>query len=129
MIVVDTYVVCYLLIHGEHSDIVQRLFDADSDWVAPRLLFDELLNVLVTYERKSLLADRQIVVIVKEALELMGDALYELPPERVLAVARRTGLSGYDSQFVALAEDLDVELVTWDRQMIERCPTVARKPA
>jgi predicted nucleic acid-binding protein len=97
--------------------------------VAPRLLFDELLNVLVTYERKSLLADRQIMVIVEEALELIGDSLYELPPERVLAVARRTGLSGYDSQFVALAEDLDVELVTWDRQMIERCPTVARKPA
>ena len=129
MIVVDTNVVCYLLIRGEHSDRAQRLFDADSDWVAPRLLFDELLNVLVTYERKSLLADRQIMMIVEEALELIGDSLFELPPERVLAVARRTGLSGYDSQFVALAEDLDVELVTWDRQMIERCPTVARTPA
>jgi len=129
MIVVDTNVVCYLLIRGEHSDIVQRLFDADSDWVAPRLLFDELLNVLVTYERKSLLGSRQIMVIVHEALELIGDALYELPPERVLAVARRTGLSGYDSQFVALAENLDVPLLTWDRQMIERCPTVARTPA
>ena len=129
MIVVDTNVVCYLLIQGEHSDRAQRLFDADSDWVAPRLLFEELLNVLVTYERKSLLADRQIMVIVEEALELMGDSLFELPPVRVLAVARRTGLSGYDSQFVALAEDLDVGLVTWDRQIIERCPTVARTPA
>jgi predicted nucleic acid-binding protein len=129
MIVVDTNVVCYLLIRGEHSDSAQRLFDADSDWVGPRLLFEELLNVLVTYERKSLLADRQIMVIVEEALELIGDSLYELPPERVLAVARRTGLSGYDSQFVALAEDLDVGLVTWDRQIIERCPTVARTPA
>jgi predicted nucleic acid-binding protein len=129
MIVVDTNVVCYLLIRGEHSDRAQRLFDADSDWVAPRLLFEELLNVLVTYERKSLLADRQIMMIVEEALELIGDSLFELPPERVLAVARRTGLSGYDSQFVALAEDLDVELVTWDRQIIERCPTVARTPA
>ena len=129
MIVVDTNVVCYLLIRGEHSDRAQRLFDADSDWVAPRLLFEELLNVLVTYERKSLLADRQIMVIVEEALELIGDSLYELPPERVLAVARRTGLSGYDSQFVALAEDLDVGLVTWDRRIVERCPAVARLPA
>jgi len=129
MIAVDTNVVCYLLIRGDHSEVAQRLFDTDSDWVAPRLLFDELLNVLATYERKSLLAAPQVIEIVQDALDLIGDSLYELPPERVLAVARRTGLSGYDSQFVAIAEDLGVPLLTWDQQIVERCPAVARLPA
>ncbi len=37
MIVVDTNVLAYFMIRGEHSEVVDRLYAADSEWIAPRL--------------------------------------------------------------------------------------------
>ena len=127
MIVVDTNV-CYLLMPGERTAAADRLYRADPEWIAPRLWLDELLNVIATSERQSLLDADQAVAILRDAIELMQDGTYEVPPERVLAVARRTGCSAYDSQFVALAEDRHLILHTWDQRILERCPGLAIAP-
>ena len=58
----------------------------------------------------------------------MEGSSYEVPPERVLAVARRTECSGYDSQYVALAEDLGLKLYTCDDGIFEKCPEIAILP-
>ena len=55
----------------------------------------------------------------------MDGASIEVAPERVLAVARRTGCSVYDSQYGALAEDLGLKLYTYDKGLLSRCPKVA----
>ena len=128
MIVVDTNVICYLLMPGERSAAADRLFRSDPDWIAPRLWLDELLNVLATYERRSLLDSDQAAALLRDAIDLMQDGTYEAPPERVLATARRTGCSTSDSQFVALAEDRHLNLHTWDGQILDRCPGVAIAP-
>lgn len=128
MIVVDTNVICYLVMPGERSAAADRLFRSDPDWIAPRLWLDELLNVLATYERRSLLDSDQAAALLRDAIDLMQDGTYEVPPERVLATARRTGCSAYDSQFVALAEDRHLKLHTWDRQILDRCPGIAVAP-
>ncbi len=52
MIVVDTNVICYLLMPGERTAAAERLFREEPEWIAPRLWLDELLNVLATYERQ-----------------------------------------------------------------------------
>ena len=128
MIVVDTNVIAYLLIRGERSEAMDRLQDLDPDWVAPRLWLDEFLNVLCTYERNGAIASGQAVELLDDALELMEGGSYEVPPERVLAVARRTGCSGYDSQYVALAEDLGLSFYTCDQRILQNCPDLAVEP-
>lgn len=128
MIVVDTNIISYLLIRGDRSGAIDRLLEFDGHWIAPRLWLDEFLNVLATYERNSLLAPDQVSPILNDALELMQDASYEMPPERVLSVARRTGCSAYDSQYIALAEDLGLKLYTCDRQILKNCPDLAVEP-
>ena len=55
MIVVDTNVICYLLMPGERTAAAERLYRADPEWIAPRLWLDELLNVLATSERQAFL--------------------------------------------------------------------------
>ena len=129
MIVVDTNVIAYLLLAGDRSAAADRLWQADRDWVAPRLWLDEFLNVLATSERHGRLESRLAAGLLDDAIDLMLDGTFEVRPERVLAVARRTGCSGYDSQYIALAEDLGVALYTWDRQILDRCPTLAVAPA
>ena len=129
MIVVDTNVVAYLLIRGERSEAMDRLQSLDPEWVAPRLWLDEFLNVLCTYERNGGISSDQAVELLDDALALMDGSSYEVPPERVLAVARRTGCSGYDSQYIALAEDLGLKFYTCDRRILKTCPDLAIEPA
>ena len=128
MFVVDTNVICYLLMPGERTAAAERLYRTDPEWIAPRLWLDELLNVLATSERQAFLDAEQAAAILRDAVDLMQDGTYEVPPERVLAIARRTGCSAYDSQFVALAEDRHLKLNTWDRKILERCPELAVAP-
>ena len=40
MIVVDTNVIAYLLIRGERSAAMDRLLEADPEWIAPQLWLD-----------------------------------------------------------------------------------------
>lgn len=44
-------------------------------------------------------------------------------------VSRRTGCSAYDSQYVCLAEDLGLDLFTYDREILSKCPGIAAKPS
>lgn len=125
MIVVDTNVIAYLLIRGERSGAIDRLQERDADWVAPRLWLDEFVNVLCTYERSGGIESAQAVALLDDALALMDGASYEVAPERVLAVARRTGCSGYDSQYIALAEDLGLKFYTCDQRILQKCPDIA----
>ena len=128
MIVVDTNIITYFLIRGERSDSVDRLMKSEPDWCAPRLWLDEFLNVLTTYERNDLIATDDTYQLLEDAVELMDGRSYEISPERVLAVARRTGCSAYDSQYVALAEDTGSKLYTCDKGVLNKCPDIACKP-
>ena len=128
MIVVDTNVIAYFLIRGEKSDAVDRLLARDAEWVAPRLWLDEFVNVLCTYEKAGTLTATLAATLLEDALALMDGAAYEISPERILSVSRRTGCSGYDSQYIALAEDLAVPLYTFDKRILQNCPKLAKLP-
>ena len=128
MIVVDTNILEYLLIQGEHSERVEQLLIEDSNWVAPRLWLDEFLNVLATIERVGKMESQEADGILSDAIELMEDRSYDVPAQRVLATAKRTGCSAYDSQFLTLAEDLGLKLYSFDQKLINRSGGVAVKP-
>jgi len=128
MIVVDANVISYLLIRGERSEAMDRLQKLDPDWIAPKLWLDEFLNVLCTYERTGGLTQEQSVELLEDAVALMDGASYDLPPERVLTVARQTNCSAYDSQYIALAQDLGLKLYTCDKRVISKCPSIALMP-
>lgn len=128
MIVVDTNIIAYLFIRGDGSAASERLLQRDPDWVAPRLWLDEFLNVLCAYERNGLLSARDATNLVGDALLLMDGKSYDVPPHRVLSVARRTGCSGYDSQYITLAEELGATLYTNDKRILTACPRLAVMP-
>jgi predicted nucleic acid-binding protein len=46
----------------------------------------------------------------------------------VLTLATRSRCSAYDCEFVAVAQDLGVPLVTTDRQVLRAFPSVAVRP-
>ncbi len=128
MIVVDTNVLAYFLIRGEQSEAVDRLYAANPDWSAPRLWLDEFLNLLATFERDGKLSAAESDAILSDVTELMADSSYDVPAYRVVSTARLSGCTAYDSQYLASAQDLGLQLYTFDRKLIERSDGLAIQP-
>jgi predicted nucleic acid-binding protein len=125
MIVVDTNVIAYLYLNGEHSDLSERLLKHDPEWVAPRLWRSEFRNVLVLYLRKKLLGFQDSLEILEEAERLMSEAEYEVPSALVMQLVNGSSCSAYDCEFIALARYLGVPLATVDRSLLREFPDTA----
>jgi len=122
LIVVDTNLLVYAVLPGEGTAMALRVAARDADWVAPPLWRHELANVLATWMRVRDLTLADAVDVFAEAERLVVDA--ELTPglERKLDLAARGKVSAYDAEFVALAQELDLRLVTADRRLARAFP-------
>ncbi len=125
MIVVDTNVIGYLFLNSPHSTHAEEALKKDSAWAAPLLWRSELRYVLTLYLRKGLLTLEDALQIMDEASRLLAGREFAVPSLAVLTLASQSALSAYDCEFVALAQDLGVPLVTVDRQILRDFPHVA----
>jgi predicted nucleic acid-binding protein len=125
MIVVDTNVIGYLYLTGDRSAQAERTLLKDPMWVAPLLWRSELRNVLTLYVRKKHLGLAEAQQVMEEAMRLMQGREYEVASHLVLSLAAASTCSAYDCEFVALAKDLDIRLVTVDKQVLSQFPDVA----
>jgi predicted nucleic acid-binding protein len=125
MIVVDTNIIAYLYLTSDHSTQAEQALLKDPLWVAPLLWRSELRSVLALYIRKKLLSLADAQQVMEEALRLMQGREYEVASHQVLSLAAASTCSAYDCEFVALAKDLDIPLITVDRQILSQFPDVA----
>ncbi len=122
MIVVDTNIIGYLYLTSNYSSLAEDAFLKDPDWSSPILWRSELRNVLALYIRKEILSLAEAQGIIEEASRLMQDREYEVTSQQVLELTATSHCSAYDCEFVALAKDLDVPLVTTDKQILKQFP-------
>ena len=125
MIVVDTNVIAYLFVQGVRTTEAEDILSKDSDWIAPYLWRSEFRNVLALYVRQALISLKDANILVREAEALMNGKEYEVSSEKVLQLADASKCSAYDCEFVALAEQLGVELVTSDKKILMAFPNTA----
>jgi predicted nucleic acid-binding protein len=123
MIVVDTNIIGYLYLHSERSTQAEQALRRDPHWAAPLLWRSELRNVLALYLRRKLLSLEDACRIMDEAMSLMRGREYTVTSQQVLSLAATSNCSAYDCEFVALAQDLGLPLVTVDRQVLRQFPT------
>jgi len=126
VIVVDVNVLAYLLIPGTFTEAAERLLADDSAWVVPRLWRSELRNILATYLRLNQMDLADAALIFQRATELVGAEEYELETVDVLRLSQESNCSAYDCEYVALAEFLDVVLVTADGKLAKAFPLRTR---
>ena len=122
MIVVDTNILAYLLITGERSAEAERALRKDPVWAAPLLWHSELRNVLALYMRQRGMTVEQAIQIIDKADELLQGREYALASRTVLELVAQSACSAYGCEFVALAQDLDVPLLTDDRRILSEFP-------
>lgn len=122
MIVVDTNVICYFAIQGEKSALADRLRELDPRWCAPSLWRSEFRNVVIGLVRRRALELRRAQELVALAEAMMSEGEFAVESRSVLERAAGSGCTAYDCEFVVLAEELGVPLVTSDRQVLTAFP-------
>lgn len=127
MIVVDTNVLAYLWLPGECTSAAERLLKADSDWNAPLLWRSEFRNVLAGSRRRGDLDLETAMEIADQAEGQMRGREFAVPSAQVLDCVSASDCSAYDCEFVVLAMELRVKLVTSDQRLIRAFPRVARR--
>jgi predicted nucleic acid-binding protein len=122
VIIVDTNVVAYLLIEGENTPHAEAARSRDADWRVPSLFVHEWLNVVTAHVRGNLFDRDHAVRTYRRGLSLVTVDVAMPDPLRILNLHMRSGCSSYDCQFIAIAEDLNVKLVTADHELLRAFP-------
>lgn len=128
MIVVDTNIITYFLLNSEHTEPAEQVYTKDSAWAAPVLWRSEFRNVLAGYLRRDLLSFSEVSRVSTVALRLMSGREHLPRHKDVLQLVSSSDCSAYDCEFVAVAQRLDVPLVTADHRLLTCFPSVAVSP-
>lgn len=128
MIVADTNLAVYLLLGGPGTEEARRIFLRDPEWAAPLLWRSEFRSVMAQYLRKQELSLTDALAVQRKAESLFRGREHIIPSKNVLRLVSRSACSAYDCEFVALAEQLRVPLVTSDRQVLAAFPGIAVSP-
>ncbi len=125
MIVVDTNLLVYLYVRGARTAQAEAVLARDPVWTAPLLWRSEFRNSLAGLVRRRALGLGEAFRIAREAELVMAGREYAVVTDQVLQLAAHSGCTAYDCEFVALAQDLGVALVTSDRRVLGAFPDTA----
>src|SRR5690606_1103920 len=125
MIVVDTNTIAYLYLPTDYTADVEALLDRDPNWIAPLLWRSEFRNILALYVRKNLVdIDTAQQMQAQAEIQLAGNE-YAVNSTAVLTLAKDSGCSAYDCEFISIAKSLNLKLVTADKKLIATFPDIA----
>jgi len=124
MIVVDTNVIAYLWIPGDFTEVAEQALRKDKEWCAPLLWRSEMRNILAGYLRRKKLSLETALQIIESAEIHLKDREFTVSSSQVLSLTISSSCSAYDCEFVALAENLRVPLVTNDKQILADFPLI-----
>ncbi len=125
MIVVDTNIISYFYFNSEFSFLAEQVFQKDSVWAVPEIWRSEFRNVLSLYLRQKIIGLKDAVQLMSLAEEHLNDNEYKINSFHVLQLANESGCSAYDCEFVSLAKNLGVTLVTEDKKVLKTFPETA----
>jgi predicted nucleic acid-binding protein len=128
VIVADTNLLAYLYLPGEHTERAEQVLRKDVAWAAPVLWRSEFRSVLALCLRRNLLSMEVAVEAFRAAEATVQGREYAVETTRVLTLVRESTCSAYDCEFVGLAQELGVPLVTSDRRILDNFPATAVTP-
>ncbi len=85
--------------------------------------------MLAQYMRNRTLTFNDAAEIMESAAQLMEGNVYDVVSNQVLELIANSSLLAYDCEFIALARDLGVRLVTTDKLILKDFPDFSLSPA
>ena len=128
MIVADSNLVAYLLIPGDKSALADAIFQKDPAWAVPIICRSEVRNILTLYMRHEGMTLAQAKDTMARAESLWRNREYAVPSDDVLELTASHKITAYDGEFVVLAKQLKVPLITFDKPVRKAFPATAIAP-
>jgi len=128
VIVVDTNVITHFMLTSDRTEACERVYKHDPHWIAPKLWLSEFRNVLAIYVRKKIISYTKSVEMLEIAEALFESNTYDVKSLAIMQHVQKSTCSAYDLEFVSLAIELGVTLVTMDKQILREFPRVAKSP-
>lgn len=128
MIVADSNLIAYLLIPGDNSTLADDVFLKDSEWAVPLICRSEVRNILTLYMRHEAMSLSQAQATMEKAELLWRSREFAVTSNDVLELSARHTVTAYDAEFVVLAMQLGVPLVTFDKPVRKAFPTITIDP-
>jgi predicted nucleic acid-binding protein len=125
VIVVDTNLIAYLYLESEFTSRAEAQLEIDPDWAAPVLWRSEFRNILAGAIRRKRLSFDEARQVLAEAESLLAGGEHEVGSHQVLELVRDSDCSAYECEFMALATQLHVKLVTMDAKLLKAFPKLA----
>lgn len=125
MIVADSNLIAYLLIPGDKSALADEVLLEDADWAVPLICRSEMRNILTLYMRHAGMSLAQARRTMEEAEILWRDREFAVPSDDVLELTSHHGITACDGEYVVLAKQLGVPLVTFDKPVRKAFPSLA----
>ncbi len=126
MIVADSNLIASCILESAATESARNLRALDGEWYVPRLWRYEVANILATMIRARGLSAEKAASLLNALTEVLEP--YERDPraEEVFTLVSEYGITGYDAQFVALANELHCTLYTQDKELLAKFPKTAK---
>lgn len=128
MIVADANLLVYLYVRGQGTAEAEAVMRRDPVWLAPLLWRSEFRNALAGLVRAGTIELDDAIRATRVAERRIHGHEYGVESGEVLRLARRSGCSAYDCEYVSLAQHVGAKLVTNDRQVLVSFPGTAISP-
>lgn len=128
MIVVDANIIGYFFIATENSNVAMQVFEKDPDWYAPLLWQSEVRSVVSKYVRFKNMSLEDAQNIMNEAHDFMLEHERYVSSNVVLELMSKSTCTTYDCEYVALAKEMNLTLVTFDKDIVRNFPNIAISP-
>ena len=125
MIVADNNVLVAFWLPGAWTELAEAVKLRDSVWGAPILWRAEFRTVLAAHLRNGLLTEAEANTAYLNAQRDMGEKEFTVPTEPILQLVLGSDCNAFECEYVALAADLDVPLVTTNEKILRAFPKIA----
>ena len=128
MIVADANLIGNLFMQSSDSSIAIQVFEKDPDWYAPFLWQSEVRSIVTSYFRHKMITIDKAIQVMDEAHELMINHERFVASNLVLELVGSSKCTAYDCEYVALAKEMSLTLITFDKQVVGAFPRIAMFP-
>lgn len=125
MIVAGHSVLVSFWLPGDFTELAEAAKARDSVWAAPVSWRTEFRDMLAACLRRGLVSETEATAAYLNAQKDLGGHEYSVPIEHVLKLVRASRCAAAECEYAALAQDLDVPLVTTDKQVLHEFPKIA----
>lgn len=125
MIVADCTLIVPMYVADLRTPLAEAVFVRDPVWLSPPLWRSEMRNAIRAYFRVGHITLDEAKLSMRRAEAHMSRGEVVVSSDAVLDIVGTFGCTAYDAEYVVVARELGLPLITADAELLRKFPDVA----